>query len=462
MKIKNIKNHKLGIVLLVCLMCFSFVSPSVAQKKIAQRKTASKKIVKKTKAQTTKYQKIDYIIFLGKDSLEKEETENKIGNVFAKCPLPQQKEILAYMVKAITDSLNANNKQSAMDCIDNYRMLASPDDEYLGSLVITQGKYYYDKMDAAKLYELQNYINGISTKSKLDYSSEIAEITNLYKRVLYGRDAMLGYWVADVTGKHEKANGFFLHIYKDSNLNYHSDVNYFMEDDYIYYTMEESTNNHFKFSGIQKSEECEAVSPNKLAYCWTSDKLSVGKEFLASALRAGTRTVSNSIIGELARSNSHSFATTIMGSVGSIAGEIFLNLLIDRLSVSKKKIRIIAGEITSIDKNNLHATIKANYYSFRSDKSNVEEDSCMIHVNLIRYDTKNDDIRENVVFMGNGWLSRPDGELPRKERKALYERNPNLRKRVRSVSRSLLHPFELARKFNREQLIKLKEYNGSN
>ena len=449
--------------LLICMFASFFFFPSFGQKK-THRKASQKKNIRSNRQKGKVNQKIDYIMFLNNDALSKEEQKNDIINVFNKCPEQQQREILAFMVKAITDSLNADKKQSAMECIDIYRMIASPDDEYLGSLVVTEGKYYYEKMDEKKLYELQAFLNSISSRSSLNYSNEISEIEDFVSSLLYGCKDILGYWVLDLEDMPSRSELCGLYIYKDALDNYHvkADYDYSPQKTNIEYYISDSPNNkNFTFSQSQESIECISTSPRRITYCWTSENLNIGKEELATVLRSGVRVVSNTIIGELARRNTYNLGTSLLGSFGSIAGEIVLNSLIDGLSVSKKSIKTITGELALIDKNRLSATIYANHYGLRSDKEDIEMDSCVVHLNFLKYDIDNDELKNNIVFFINykDFLRRPDKILSKKEeRKEMYKRNPELRKDVKRMNWSM-HPYKAVRLFNRKQVEKLKKYN---
>ncbi|MBQ7461264.1 MAG: hypothetical protein IJS63_03290 [Bacteroidaceae bacterium] len=427
--LKEIMNR----VMLVGIIGFVSVSVSLAQETIAE--------------------KIDYAkaLFGGYMSSSKEEQESKVIGFYEKCSKEQQDAILSYMVQAITDSLNADNKQFAMDRIDYYRMIASPDDEYLGSLVVTEGRYYYENMDAQKLMELTDYLNDIAAKSSLDYSSELSELNRMMEEVVHGCDDLIGYWVADCSD-YEKRDIFFVDIYKDDEGGYHVDI--FINCEFIYSGFFEHSYN---------SVDCQQSSPNSISFYWSSEKMSGGKEELATFLRSGVRSVSNSIIGEVARSNTYSFGTTVLGSVGAVAGEAILNTFIDELSISKKTIQIISGEIDFVNKNILSALLFFDDYKFRSDNSGVEKNNRQLKINLIRYKYDDDYVKNNIAFISSKWLTQLKA-LSRKERKIFYEKHPEVRKTVRRISNIYLpwgtyHPFKTMRAFNREQVEKLKEYN---
>lgn len=432
--LKEIMNR----VMLVGIIGFVSVSVSLAQETIAE--------------------KIDYAkaLFGGYMSSSKEEQKAKVISFFENCSEEQRESILSYMVQAITDSLQAENKQFAMNYIDNYRTIADPDDAYLGSLIITEGRYYYDQMDASKLSELSNYLSDIAAKSSLDYSSEKSELNRMTEEVAHGCDDLIGYWVADFSDK-VKADPFFLHIFKDTNGEYHVDID-FVGNNVWRYVFYSPFLNLYYFNGTYKSEGCLQSRPNILSFCWSSEKMNVGKEELASFLRTGVRSVSNKIIGELARSNTYSFGTSLLGSTGTMVGEVLLNSLIDNLSVSKKKIRTIKGDIEHISKNTLSASLFFNDYIFQSDNTDVKSESCQFIVNLVRCDFKDDYVKNNIVFVdGPHWLRQRES-FTSKDKKIFYKQHPEVRKAMKKIFWAF-KPRKAARAFNSKQLEKLKEYN---
>lgn len=392
--------------MLVGIISFVSVSTSLAQETIAE--------------------KIDYAkaLFGGYMSSSKEEQKSKVIAFYEKCSKEQQEAILSYMVQAITDSLKAENKQFAMNYIDHYRVIANPDDAYLGSLVITEGRYYYEQMDASKLSELSDYLNEVAAKSKLDYSSEMSELNRMKEEVAHGCDDLIGYWVADFSDK-KKADPFFLHVLKNDNGEYHVTMDFssvlpaygewYMDlSRYGKYII--SLTPKYWFRGRAESFECVRTTSNTLSYLWSTEKLNVGKEGLTSFLRSEVRTISNSIIGEMARSNSHSIGTSIGGSIGAIAGEIMLNSLIDMLSVSKKKIWVICGDLTPVDKNNIDATIYVYSFAFRSDNQ-FDEEHLKFDVKLIRCQWDDPSIRNSIAFADEyglrqaSWFSKRERKL---------------------------------------------------
>lgn len=416
-------------VLLVSLIGFVGVSYSSAQDSITE--------------------KIDYVraLFGGYMSSSKDEQKGKIIDFYEKCSEEQKEAIRSFMVQAITDSLKADHKQFAMNYIDYYRLIAHPNDEYISSLVTTQGNYYYNQMDASKLSELSDYLNDIAAKSTLDYSSEISELNRMKEEVAHGCDDLIGYWVADFSD-YEKVDLCFVDICKDNEGGYHVDI------DIKYCGL---------FEDLYNSDDCQQSGPNSLSFYWSSEKMGGGKEELATFLRSGVRSFSNSIIGEVARSNTYSFGTTVLGTVGAAAGEAILNSLIDELSISKKTIRIISGEINLVNKNMLSALLFFDNYKFRSDNSGVDKSNGQFKINLIRYKYDDDYVKNNIAFISNEWLTQREA-LSRKERKLFYEKHPEVRKIVRKISNNHLpwgtsHPFKTMRAFNKEQVEKLKEYN---
>lgn len=319
MEKKLIFKWMMGKILLICVSCFAFVSTTLAQDSVSDKVEQAK------------------LLFSVQLSTSTNEQISSTIRFFDQCSKVQKDAILSYMVQAITDSLKAENKAFAMNYIDYYRIIANPDNEYLGSLVVTEGRYYYEQMDTSKLTELIDFLNGVSEKSKFDYSSEITELHRMSEEVLHGWDDLIGYWVVDSDS--EKGNLCFVDIYKDDNDEYHVDI-------FIHYIMEHT----------YKSVECQQTRPGSLSFCWTSDNMKIGKEELASVLRSAVRGVSNSIIGELARSNTHSFGTSLLGSAGTMVGEVLFNSIIDGLSISKKTIQILSGDIMLVNKNNLSAS----------------------------------------------------------------------------------------------------------
>lgn len=424
-------------------------------------------------AQETIAEKIDYVkaLFGGYMSSSEDEQKSKIISYYDNCTEEQKEAILSYMVQAITDSLKAENKQFAMNCIDYYRLIASPDDEYLSSLVVTEGRYYYEQMDASKLSELSSYLNNIAAKSTLDYSSEVSELNRMSEEVAHGCDDLIGYWVADFSGK-EKADPFFVCVYRNYFGEYHvttifSSVlsgpggEYYMDlSRYGNHVFQNITKiNPFLFRGIAESSECVRTSPITLSYVWSSEKMKIGKEELATFLRSGVRSVGNSIIGEMARSNSHSFGSSLLGSAGAMIGEVILNSLIDRLSISKKRIWAIQGDLSPIDKNNIGVTLVVDVFTFRSDNSGFDEEHLNIDVKLVRCRWDDLYVKNNIAFADDNGL-RQASLLSKKERKSFYKSNHKARRAIRKRKWSgSINSCRALRKYNRLQLERLKEYN---
>lgn len=426
MKKKSLKHKMISRSLLIALFSFVCASTSVAQDSFTD-------IIANARS-----------LFSPELSSMNKEYGSTIISFFNNCSNPQKDAILSYMVQAITDSLKAENKLFAMNYIDYYRLIASPDDEYLSSLVVAEGRYYYEQMDASKLSELTEYLNDIAVRSSLNYSFEITELHRMTEEVLHGWDDLIGYWVVD--SDNEKGNLCFVDIYKDDNDEYHVDV-------YVHYFMEHT----------YKSVECQQTRPGSLSFCWTSENMKIGKEELASALRSVVQGVSNSIIGELARSSTHSFGTSLLGSAGTMLGEVLINSIIDGLSISKKTIQILSGDIMLVNKNILSASFNYEEYKFRSDNTDFDMNNKESKVNLIRYRYDDEYVKNNIVFITENWLTQRD-PLSKKERKEFYKRHPEVRKIVRKISNHHLpwgtsHPFKTMRAFNKEQVEKLKEYN---
>ena len=343
--------------LLIIFVSFLCISASFAQDSVAEKMASAKTMFSPS--------------FSSLDDVQR----SKVVTFFDNCSKPEKEAILSYMVQAITDSLKADRKEFAINYIDYYRLIADTNNEYLGSLVLTEGKYYYELMDASKLLELKNYINNVAEKAKLDYSGEISELNRMHNEVLNGCQELLGYWVADFSDK-EKADPFFVNIYRDDKGKYHIDIDFIGNDLWFYVYSNFSVNRNFYFAETVKALECLPIRPNRLSFYWASEDLKVGKEHLATALRSGVSNISSSIIGEFARSNTYSTATQITGSIGAIIGEAFLNALIDEVSVSKKSIKTITGNIDFVDNDILTISLFVDNFKLRSDNTNIEKGNC--------------------------------------------------------------------------------------
>lgn len=395
-----------------------------------------------------------YILSHG-DEKQKEE----IINAYRGCSKSQQDKIRTNIVKTITDLLNVNNTKGALSYIEYYKSIADPKDEYLGSLVMIQGKHYYDSMDTLKLSELEAFMKATSMESTLDYSNEISELQRMKNEVIHGCEAFIGYWVADFSEK-KKADPFYIQIYiKGGKYGVTTEYNtniYAFNTDLCRYSNEPHSY-YFHFSGNQTSTECVPTAPATLSYYWTSDKLNIGKEDLAAVLRGGARSISNSIIGEMARTNTHSLTTSLLGSTGAIVGEALLNTLIDNIAVSKKTIRIITGQLTLIDANNISASFVLDYYKMGTGNSDMKEEHRQFNVKLVRCQWNSDDIKKNIAFIDCEKKLRQDVPLSKEKRKEYCKRDPKARKIIRKMP--LFIKNKTLRQYNREQLLKLKEYN---
>ncbi|MDO4993882.1 MAG: hypothetical protein Q4E32_02630 [Bacteroidales bacterium] len=397
----------------------------------------------------------------------KSQESAQITNFYNQCSKQQRNDIRSFMVQAITDSLQAEHKEFAMNYIDCYRLIASADDDYLSSLLMTEAKYYYEKMDRDKLGELTYYVELLmSTSPNAGYSEELAELKKMKDEVEYGCERRLaGYWVADCC-EIEKAAPFYLYIYKDKTGEYHVDTEYCnlvttWPNDLWKYTQQTYANYHFQFGDKQESLECIPIEPTALSYYWCSEKLNVPKEELIAVLWGGVRTISNSIVGELARRNSHSAGESILGTTGAMVGEIFLNSIIDVLAVSSKKIRIIQGTITSVDNNNATLSVTMDYIKLNSDSKDITEEQGQFTVNLIRCKWNDTYMRENIAFVDGYVYLRQNRKLSKKERKLIYKGHPEARKLVRRIK---LSPYSFVknkhiREYNRKQIMMIKEYN---
>lgn len=215
----------------------------------------------------------------------------------------------------------------------------------------------------------------------------------------------------------------------------------------------------FTFEGELSSLECIQSTSNSLSFFWSSQKLKKGNEYLATGLRSGVRTISNYLIGEFARSNTYSFGTSVVGSLGTIFGEVFLNTLIDGISESKNTIRTISGELTLTGKNSIVANLYADYFHASTENNRVEIDSTMCRVKLIRFDLSDPYISENFAFYyGLKPKLRLYKELSRKEIKQYLNRHPEAKIKGSRLSGAF---WERVFNYNKEQYAKLREYNST-
>lgn len=417
--------------------------------------------------QESKAEKIDFADYLVGNYISSNKSEaqaNKLRNFYEKCNQEQKDAVRSYLIKTITDSLRADYKQKAIDYIDGYKVIANPNDEYLASLLLTQSIFYYDNLNQVGLSEIIAFMENVASQSSLDYTIELQKVKQMQYEVVHAGENLLGYWVVDFN---EKAMypPFYLNIYRDTSGEYHVDVLYDFHPDIKIYSegIKRDTglngDGHFRFWENQNSLECIMTNANTLSYYWSSEKLKVGKEYLANSLRSGVRGMSSSIIGNLARSNEHSTSTMLLGSVGSIFGEVLLNSIIDEVSVSKKTIQTVTCYLSNKDKNTISATFYMDYFRLRTDNSNIEHDSISFNADLIRFDITNDYVRDNIAFLTN----KPNGGLgltlrqveyfTRERKKDYYKRHPE--------AKELRHTMSLKKwtAYNREQIEKLKQYN---
>lgn len=461
--------------LLIIVVSFLCISASFAQDSVAEKMASAKTMFSPS--------------FSSLDDVQR----SKVVTFFDNCSKPEKEAILSYMVQAITDSLKADKKEFAINYIDYYRLIADPNDKYLGSLVVIEGKYYYEKRDASKLTVLYNYLNGIASKSSLDYSSELSKVGKLKNYILRGTDAMLGYWIVDddisseppLYMKIEKIQGqlvvtlsmpmFSFNTYnilrdpdvmeKNNKLmeDFQNKKSSKMEDIEMLKREQEKLGiemkDYFIFKGNLSSLECIESSPNSLSFFWASQKLKKGNEYLATGLRSGVRTISNNIIGELARSNSHSSGTSLFGSLGTIFGEAVLNALIDGVSTSKNTIRTISGILNMTGNNTLDADMYVDYFHATTEDSKVEIDSTYCKVKFIRYDLDDPYVSENFVFFD--YISslsprlRKFDYLSNKEKKHFLTRHPEAKIRGSKFSTDY---WEKIVNFNKAQYEELKKY----
>lgn len=475
MKKKLIRKWMMGRMMLICLACLICVPTSMAQGSASDKIEQAKRL------------------FSIQLSTSSNEQRNGIINFYNQCSEQQKEAILTYMVRAITDSLKAENKQFAMNYIDCYRLIATPYNEYLGSLIVTEAKYYYDLTDAQKLSELSDYITGIAAKSELDYSAEVAELNTMRDNLLKGCNNMLGYWCVDDSISNEpplylkvekinnqlivslsmpmfsfntynilrdpevmEKNNKLMEEFRNKNSTKMRDLEMLnREQEKIGIVMKE----YFIFKGDLSSSECIQSSPNSLSFFWASQKIKKGKEYLATGLRSGVRTISNDILGELARSNTHSFGTTLFGSLGTIFGEAVLNGLIDGISTSKNTIRTISATLTLSGKNTMEAEMYVDYFHATTEESKVEVDSCECKVKLMRYDLSDPYISENIAFYdyfsGLKPKLRQYKDLSSKETKQYLSRHPEAKIKGSSLSEAF---WEKIMNYNKEQYAKLREY----
>lgn len=418
-------------------------------------------------AQETTAEKIDYAKYLMDNYIASNKIEpqaNKVQLFYEKCTLQERKAIRSEIIKSLTDSLKADNKQFALDYIDCYKLIAKPDDEYIGSLLMTQAKYYYEKMDSCGLKKVIVSMEEIASKSNLDYQSELSELSKMKTELSHAGKDLLGYWVVDF---HDKAMypPFYLNIYKDLTNDYHVDIIYDFHPDIKIYAngIKRDTglngDGHFRFDGKQTSLECLLTNPSTLSYYWSSEDLKVGKEYLANSLRSGVRGISTGIIGNLARSNEYKTSTMVLGSIGSIFGEVLLNSIIDEVSVSKKTIQTITCNISNKDRNTISASFYMDYFKLRSDESNIEHDSISFNVEMIKFDINDSYIENNIAFLTNkpngglGLTLRQIDYFTKDKKKEYYRKHPEAKELRNTMS------LKKWTAYNREQIEKLKEYN---
>ena len=436
------KNHFIYKASFVLMMLLSFTSIAVAQN-ATERIILAKNALKAYIAYNGNDEKKEQVIALNKELSES-----------------QKDEFLAYIIDAITDSLNVYNRPSAMHYIDCYKSIAAPNDELLGSLIMIQGKYYSDKMYADKLQDLILYVKELIEKSSLDYSTELSYLEKMKNEVEDGCDKMLGYWVVDDESayppffiKIDKENGqYVVHTKNREHFNFWLYCNLEIEPQRgtLGMLIINSINTHFIFPDSQTSSECVMNKTNSLSYYWASEDLKIGKEQLASSLRMGVRNISNRIVGELARSNSHKTNTSIYGTAASYGAEILINMFIDWVAKTRKKIQTINGVLTMQDNNTLSATIYANYYGIEADSPNVKQDSIQFSVKMIRYNLTDENIAKNIVFIEDNKLRTFD-YLSKEQTETFYSTHPEVKKAKKSYKKTAI--------YNRGLLEKLKEYN---
>lgn len=423
-------------------------------------------------------QKVDYVYGLLSNYTKYKDDfiiSNNIINQYKECSQVEQDSVRSRLYTLIIDSLKAEHVEYGINTIENYKLIAPSDDEHLSRLVMMQADYYYNEVNSTKLDGIIVYMKDIARKSTLDYREELKELERMIYDVEHGDDDFIGYWVSDIT-KLKKADPFYIHINRQNTQDGNgitiltdydmADLADYKSDIDAGFNLAKRT--LFNFFGSQTSKYCERTSPKTLSYYWCSEDLKISDANLATALRATVRATSNSVIGELARSNSHSISTTLLGSMGSLLGEAALNALISQIFVSRKTIQVITGVLTVVDHNTISAKISVDVLKLRTDKPdlNPKEYHYKYDVDLIRCPWDDPYIRDNLIFIsGYSWL-RQDSKLSRKERKNYYKKHPEVRKKVRKYSNAYcpwgsFRPWKLMRSFNKEQIEKLKEYNST-
>lgn len=211
------------------------------------------------------------------------------------------------------------------------------------------------------------------------------------------------------------------------------------------------------FKGELSSLECIQSSPNSLSFFWSSQKIKKGDKYLATGLRSGVRTISNDLIGELARSNTYSLGTTFFGSIGTIFGEAVLNGLIDGVSTSKNTIRTISGTLTLTNKNSMDADMYVDYFYASTEGNKIERDSTECKVKFIRYNLNDPYIYDNIAFYDSDKKQLRRYELlSNKEEKQYLLQHPDAKIKGSRLSKAF---WEKVFNYNKNQYAKLKEYN---
>lgn len=428
MKKKNFMSNTMSRMLLIALFSFVCVSTSFAQESVTDKIANAKFLF------STSFSSLDDV------------QRSKIISFFENCSKPQQEAILSYMVQAITDSLRADNKEFAINYIDYYRHIADPDNEYLGSLVVTEGKYYYEKMDASKLSDIYSYLNDIAAKSKLDYSSEQAELDRMKNEIENIGNNMIGCWLMYNSNDKYGYPLEIINIYRNSNNQY--SVSF--EDPQLSNMMSSgglgaAIMSAFSVPTKGVADTCYFTNPKELFYFHSSEKLRKGNETLASGLRSGVRSAGNSVIGHLARSEN--FSNQLFGWFGVIGAEGIFNSLIDGLAISKKHWILREGYVTSI--NECQMEIRYTYFTYKMKSNSTTLPAPQItNVNSVLYKYPDGC---DIAFIDETKGLITNHPLNKMDTKKYYAEHPDTKKAKNSWKKRLL--------YNNAQWEKLKEYN---
>ena len=127
-------------------------------------------------------------------------------------------------------------------------------------------------------------------------------------------------------------------------------------------------------------------SSDSIYIAWCNEDLSKNDPFVATLLRTGVSTIASNIVGKLNQKNKHSSTTNILGTLGTTAAEIGINLLVDIFMTPKKTIKFIEANLKFINSHIMKGKLLYREMTIKGDGDVTNNDSKKIDICLYKWE----------------------------------------------------------------------------